>query len=188
LDEGQLITRAVAGDARAERALYDAHVDRVYRLAYRMAGEASLAEEFTQETFLRAFERLATFRREAAFSSWLYAIGVSVAINHLRKQRRRREHERGWEETFPLQDPGKDNQIELRRRLHRAIDDLPEEMRTVFLMHDLEGYRHREIGEILSIPEGTSKARLHHARNRLRGALGYETRRASTAREVEAPS
>jgi RNA polymerase sigma-70 factor (ECF subfamily) len=170
LEERELLTRAQAGDPAAERALYDTHVDRVYRLAFRMAGDAELAREFTQDTFVRAFERLGTFRGDAALSTWLHAIGVSVVLNGLRKVRRlRREVDIEHAETLgsdrPIGDPV------LRRRLDEAIDKLPTGYRTVFLMHDLEGFTHEEIGAALGIEAGTSKAQLFRARARLRERL-----------------
>ncbi|HVM43934.1 MAG TPA: sigma-70 family RNA polymerase sigma factor, partial [Gemmatimonadales bacterium] len=88
--EAELIARARAGEPAAERALYEAHVDRVYRLAYRMAGDDDLARDFTQDTFIRAFERLHEFRGEAQFSTWLHPIAVTVVLNGLRKVKRLR--------------------------------------------------------------------------------------------------
>jgi RNA polymerase sigma-70 factor (ECF subfamily) len=87
VDERDLIARARAG-SRAERALYDAHVDRVYRLAFRLAGDDALAQDFTQETFIRAFDRLGSFRGDAAFSTWLHTITTTVVLNGLRKVKR----------------------------------------------------------------------------------------------------
>jgi RNA polymerase sigma-70 factor (ECF subfamily) len=170
LDERELLTRAQAGDPAAERALYDTHVDRVYRVAFRLAGDAELAREFTQDTFVRAFERLATFRGESALSTWLHAIAVSVALNGLRKVRRlRREVQLEQAESLGGDRPRSDPV--LRRRLYEAIDKLPTGYRTVFLMHDLEGFTHEEIGAALGIEAGTSKAQLFRARARLRERL-----------------
>src|SRR2546426_116847 len=90
VDERELIARVRTGDGAAERVLYDAHVDRVYRLAYRLAGDDELAREFTQDTFVRAFERLGSFRGEAKLSTWLHAIATSVVLNGLRKVKRLR--------------------------------------------------------------------------------------------------
>ncbi len=170
MDERELLTRAQAGDPAAERALYDSHVDRVYRVAFRLAGDAELAREFTQDTFVRAFERLGTFRAESALSTWLHAIAVSVALNGLRKVRRLRrevqlEHAESLGGDRPRSDPI------LRQRLFDAIDTLPTGYRTVFLMHDLEGFTHEEIGATLGIEAGTSKAQLFRARARLRERL-----------------
>jgi len=170
LNERELLTRAQAGDPVAERAIYDTHVDRVYRLAFRLAGDAELAKEFTQDAFIRAFERLATFRGDSALSTWLHAITVSVALNGLRKVRRLKrevqlEHAESLGSDRPRSDPL------LRQRLNEAIDKLPTGYRTVFLMHDVQGFTHEEIGAALGIEVGTSKAQLFRARARLRERL-----------------
>src|SRR5204863_8933317 len=99
VDERELITRVRAGDGAAERALYDAHVDRVYRLAYRLAGDDELAREFTQDTFVRAFERLGGFRGEDKLSTWLHAIATSVVVNGLRQVKRFRQRETDLDEA-----------------------------------------------------------------------------------------
>ena len=170
MEERELLTRAQAGDPAAERALYDTHVDRVYRLTFRMAGDATLAQEFTQDTFVRAFERLGTFRGDSALSTWLHTIAVSVALNGLRKVRRlRREVQLDHAESLGSDKPRSDPL--LRKRLDEAIDQLPPGYRTVFLMHDLEGFTHEEIGATLGIEAGTSKAQLFRARARLRERL-----------------
>ena len=96
VEERELISRVLAGDPSAERALYDAHVDRVFRLAYRMAGDMDRAQDYTQETFIRAFSRLQTFRGDAALSTWLGSIAISVTLNGLRKVRRRTSARLGW--------------------------------------------------------------------------------------------
>jgi RNA polymerase sigma-70 factor (ECF subfamily) len=174
LTDRNLIERALAGDERAFRALYDENVDRIYRLAYRMAGEEELARDFTQDAFLRAFDRLDQFRGDAAFSTWLHSIAVSVALNGLRKIDRHRKRERSLEDAAPLATKEGKAEPDLRDRLQAAVDGLPEMYRTVFLMHDLEGYRHKEIAEALDVAVGTSKARLFRARAKLREALGEE--------------
>lgn len=171
MSESQLITRALEGDPAAQRALYDAHVDRVYRLAWRVAGEEDLARDFTQETFVRAFDRLPAFRRESSFATWLYTIAMSVALNGLRSVRRLRTREVPLDAAETLGSRERHADPDLKERLHRAIDDLPPGYRTVFLMHDLEGYTHEEIGEVLGIQPGTSKAQLFRARARLREVL-----------------
>ncbi|HEX7049601.1 MAG TPA: RNA polymerase sigma factor [Longimicrobiales bacterium] len=173
MDERQLIQRVLAGDPAAERALYDAHVDRVHRLAFRLSGDPELAQEFTQETFIRAFDRLRGFRGDAALSTWLHAITVSVTLNGLRKVRRLRLRETALGEGTARDDAHGATAAEpdLKHRLKRAIDALPEHYRTVFIMHDVEGYTHEEIGQVLEVPAGTSKARLSRARARLREEL-----------------
>jgi len=169
--EPNLIARAVAGDLAAQRALYDQHVDRVYRLAYRLAGDEDLARDFTQETFVRAFDRLATFRGESSLGTWLHTIGVSVALNGLRKVKRWRAREAPLDEALAVGTTVREAEPDLKRRLAEAIDALPDGYRTVFVMHDVEGYTHEEIGTALGIQSGTSKAQLFRARAKLRIAL-----------------
>lgn len=166
-----LVTRVLAGDPDAERELYDAHVDRVYRLVYRMVGDAELASDYTQDTFIRTFERLATFRGESALSTWITAIAISVVYNGQRKVRRLRTREVDLEQAEPVAATRREADPDLKLKLRAAIDELPEGYRTVFLMHDVEGYTHLEIGVALGIQEGTSKAQLSRARAKLRHSL-----------------
>jgi RNA polymerase sigma-70 factor (ECF subfamily) len=171
-DEGETVRLARQGDERALRGLYDAHVDRVYRLAYRMCGDDDLARDATQATFVRAFQRLDQFRGEAAFSTWMHRITTSVTLNEIRKKKRHATRERGLDEGISQPAPRPDGlDPGTRDRLHAAVDGLPEIYRVVFLLHDLEGYRHEEIAEMLDVAVGTSKARLSRARKRLRDAL-----------------
>ena len=170
-DERRLIDRVLAGDRAAGRAIYDAHAPRVYRLVFRLAGDEDLAKDFTQETFIRAFSRLAEFRGEAALGTWIHSIAVSIALNGMRRQRRFREREADLDEAPELHAPSPGAEPDLRARLHAAIADLAEIYRTVVIMHDVEGYTHGDIARILGIPEGTSKARLSAARSKLRERL-----------------
>lgn len=171
--EREVIARAAAGDPAAQRALYEEHVDRIYRLAYRLAGDDDLARDFTQEAFIRAFDRLGEFRGDSAFGTWLHAIAVSVSLNGLRKVKRIHARETGIEDVdaLHLRATARRADPDLRERLAKAIDALPQGYRTVFLMHDVEGFTHEEIGEALGIQAGTSKAQLFRARARLREAL-----------------
>lgn len=166
-----MIARALAGDAAAERALYDAHVDRIYRLAYRFAGSDDLARDFTQDTFIRAFSRLHDFRGESAFSTWLHQVGVSVMLNGMKKIKKLRNSEVALEYAAAVGATRREAEPDLKRRLAAAIDALPDGYRMVFLMHDAEGYTHVEIAEALGIQPGTSKAQLSRAREKLRVAL-----------------
>lgn len=172
MTESELVERAGKGDQIAFRSLYDQNVDRIYRLMHRMAGEQELAMDFTQEAFVRAYQRLEQFRGDAAFSTWLHSIAVSVALNGLRKVDRHRKRERSLEDVAPVATEGGRSEPGLRERIDRAVDALPDIYRTVFLMHDLEGYSHGEIAASLGVAEGTSKARLSRARAKLRDALG----------------
>jgi RNA polymerase sigma-70 factor (ECF subfamily) len=171
VDDRNLIERVRAGDARAERELYDAHVDRVYRLAYRLAGDDDLARDFTQETFIRAFARLEGFRGDSAFSTWLHTIATSVALNGLRKVKRFRTRETELDEAGELPGITRHAEPDLKLKLARAIDALPERSKMVFLMHDVEGFTHEEIATSMGMETGTSKAQLSRARARLRESL-----------------
>jgi RNA polymerase sigma-70 factor, ECF subfamily len=170
--EPELIARVVAGDRLAARELYDAHAPRVFRLAYRFAGDEDLARELTQETFVRAFSQLGRFRGDSALSTWLHRVTISVASNAMRKVKRFRTRETDIEEAgmvaaeTPASDP------DLKEKLYRAIDELPEIYKTTFVMHDVEGYTHEEIAAVLGVAEGTCKSRLSVARAQLRQKLG----------------
>jgi RNA polymerase sigma-70 factor (ECF subfamily) len=167
----ELIGRVLAGDPSAERALYDAHVDRVFGLVYRMAGDLDRAQDYTQETFIKAFQKLAEFRGESALGTWLGSIAISITLNGLRKVKRYREREVNLDDTVPIGRSDRQAEPDLKERLSRAIDDLPEGYRAVFVMHDVEGYTHQEIAASLGVHPGTSKAQLFRARARLREAL-----------------
>jgi len=171
VNDTQLITRVVAGDAAAERELYETYVDRIYRLAFRLAGEDELARDFTQATFIRAFEKIGSFRGDSSLSTWLHSIGVSVALNGLRKTKRQRSREAPMEEGLTIGSPSREAEPDLKERMARAIDSLADKYRTVFVMHDVEGYTHEEISGTLNIPIGTSKSHLFQARSKLRVAL-----------------
>lgn len=171
MHEQELIGRVLAGDPVAERALYDAHVDRVFRLVYRMAGDLDRAQDYTQETFIKAFDKLRDFRGEAALATWLGSIAISITLNGLRKVRRIRDREVNLDDTPPVGRVDRQAEPDLKERLSRAIDDLPEGYRAVFVMHDVEGYTHQEIGASLGVHPGTSKAQLFRARARLRESL-----------------
>lgn len=171
MDERELAARARMGDEAAERALYDAHVDRVYWLAYRMSGRQDLAQDFTQDVFIRAFERIADYRGDAPFKSWLNAIAMSVVLNGLRKMKRFDAREAVLDEAAMVTVSTREAEPDLKERLAEAIQALPEGCRVTFLMHDVEGFTHEEIGSALGTTAGTSKAQLSRARAKLRIAL-----------------
>ena len=171
MNDRELIGRVLAGDPSAERALYDAHVGRVFRLAYRMAGDLDRAQDYVQETFIRAFQRLGEFRGESALSTWLCSIAISITLNGLRRTRRSNEREVRLDDAPPMGRMSREAEPDLKERLAQAIDALPEGYRTVFVMHEVEGYTHEEIAEVLGVQSGTSKAQLFRARAKLREAL-----------------
>jgi RNA polymerase sigma-70 factor (ECF subfamily) len=171
VDEPSLIAGVLAGDRVAGRTLYDVHAPRVYRLVFRLVGDEELARECTQETFIRAFERLGSFRGDAALATWLHRIAVSVTLNAMRRWKRFRQREIELDEADEHPAPGIDADPDLKTRLHAAINSLAEIYRTVVVLHDVEDYTHGEIAQMLGIPEGTSKARLSTARAKLRESL-----------------
>ena len=151
--------------------LYDQHVDRVYRLAFRLAGEDDLARDFTQETFIRAFQRLKDFRSDSSFGTWIHTIAMSVSLNGLRKVKRFRTREAPLDDALTVGVAARRAEPDLKERLRQAIDALPEGYRTVFVMHDVEGYTHEEIAHLTGRAEGTCKTLLHRARKMLRERL-----------------
>jgi len=174
--EGQLsagveadVRAARFGDTEAFERLYRAHVSRVYGLACRMAG-SERADELTQDVFVRAWEKLGTFRGEAAFSSWLYRLAVNLMCSRLRALKLQREREMANEIPLAVARARHDS-IEIRLDFEVALERLPDGAREVFVLHDVEGYKHREIAEQLDITAGTSKSQLHRARMILRRHL-----------------
>lgn len=171
MTDADLIARILAGDAAAERQFYDQHVEQVWRLAFRMTGEAAQAEDAVQDTFIRAFDRLGDYRGEGPVAGWLHRIATTVVLGHLRRRKRLQSHELPHEDLAALPGGAPPPDPDLRRRLDRAVASLDENHRLVFVMHDLEGYTHQEIAAAMGTPVGTAKARLSRARSRLRGLL-----------------
>ena len=169
--ERTLIERAMGGDAPAQRALYDAHVDRIYRLTFRMTGQDHVARELTQDTFVRAFAGLKEFRGDAAFGTWLHSIAVSLALNEIKRRKRAAGREAPLEEALTMSNATPMSDPILREKLMRAVDALPDGCRAVFMMHDAEGFTHEEIASALGVTAGTSKAQLSRGRAKLRVAL-----------------
>ena len=170
-DQRALIERARQGDASAIRALYDTHVDRIYRLTYRLTGVEHLAREVTQDTFVRAFASIGGFRGDSAFGTWLHTIAVSLSLNEIKRRKRERARKAPLEDAIALAESAPHSDPLLREKLMEAVNDLPEGCRTVFMMHDAEGYTHQDIATALGVTEGTSKAQLARARGKLRVAL-----------------
>ena len=166
-----LIERARRGDASAHRVLYDTHVERVYRLTFRLTGVEHLAREITQDTFVRAFAGMEGFRGDSAFSTWLHSIAVSLSLNEIKRRKRDRARNAPLDDAVEVRDRTPASDPLLREKLMRAVNDLPEGCRAVFMMHDAEGYTHQEIAAALGVTEGTSKAQLARARGKLRVAL-----------------
>ncbi|HWO38153.1 MAG TPA: sigma-70 family RNA polymerase sigma factor [Candidatus Acidoferrum sp.] len=178
--EAKIIQRATEGDPTAFESLYWLHCKRVYAICLRMVGNTTDAEDLTQEAFLLLFRKIHTFRGDSAFSTWLHRLAVNTVLMHLRK--------RSPPAISIDAGPGADDDIASpsldiaapdlclegsidRINLGRCIVQLPAGSRAIFVLHDIEGYRHYEIAEMLGRSEGVSKSQLHRARKRLRELL-----------------
>lgn len=171
----ELIRAAAAGDAAAFEQLYRQHYRRVYSLCLRMLSSQTQAEDLTQEVFLQVFRKLGSFRGDSAFTTWLHRLTVNQVLMHFRKRGVKLEHT-SEEGDFtnvvdtPLQSTRRISMVD-RLALEKAIAELPPGYRTVFALHDIEGYEHEEIANMLGVSIGTSKSQLHKARMRLRELL-----------------
>jgi RNA polymerase sigma-70 factor (ECF subfamily) len=169
--EAGLIERAKGGDTVAFEELYRMNVRRIYALCYRLAGDPTLAEELTQDVFVRAWQKLGSFRGESAFSSWLYPLAVNVALSERRARRRRLSRVFAVEDPEIHEKPVLSNRADVAFDIEKALAELPPGARSVFVLHDVEGLRHDEIAGATGVAVGTSKAQLHRARKLLREAL-----------------
>jgi RNA polymerase sigma-70 factor (ECF subfamily) len=167
--ERELIRRAADGDARAIRSLYDRYAPRVYAIVRRIAADDDLAQDYAQEAWIRAIRALPSFRGDARFSTWLHRIAVNSALQALRRTETRRKREAPFPAEVPVGPRGGDTLLQ--RRLEQALDGLPEGMRQVLILHDVEGYTHEDIGDALGISAGTSKSQLFKARAKMRAML-----------------
>ncbi len=175
-DERGWVERAQQADTAAFESLYRLHVDRVYGLCLRMTGNASEAEDCTQEAFIQAWNKLSKFRGDSAFSTWIHRIAVNSVLGRMRKSRRELDRIQAVTDISPVPETvGDDGNFE---DLQQAVDDLPDGAKHVFVLHAVYGYSHDETGEMLGIATGTSKAQLHRAKRLLAQQLktsGYES-------------
>jgi RNA polymerase sigma-70 factor (ECF subfamily) len=178
LSEAEAIERAKQGDAEAFEVLYSLHKRRVYSLCLRMVANTAEAEDLAQEAFLQLFRKIGTFRGESAFSTWLHRLSVNVVLMHLRKKSLQvvpLDDTADGEEDTQKRDYGADD-LQLsgsidRLQLQRAVDRLPPGYRTIFVLHDVEGFEHNEIAGMVGCSIGNSKSQLHKARLKLRDIL-----------------
>jgi RNA polymerase sigma-70 factor, ECF subfamily len=170
-DEAALIRRAQQRDARAFEQLYRQHVPRIYALCLRLTANVRRAEELTQTAFIQLWEKLPLFRGESAFSSWLHRLAVNTALMDFRAAQRRESRVVGVPDLTVLETPQPPTTPGARLDLEQAIATLPPQARTVFVLHDIEGYTHEEIAALMELQPGTSKAQLHRARQLLQKAL-----------------
>jgi RNA polymerase sigma-70 factor (ECF subfamily) len=164
------VLAAQSGDLAAFGRIYREHVGRVYALCMRLAADRVFAEQLTQDTFVRAWERIATYRGESSFATWLRRLAINVVMAERRvAHRRARRVVTADDETLARAPLHRSDDTDI--DLERAIARLPEGARTVFVLHAIEGYRHDEIAELTGIAEGTSRAHLHRAREILKKEL-----------------
>jgi RNA polymerase sigma-70 factor (ECF subfamily) len=178
MTEAQIIRQACDGNGTAVRALYERYSPRVFAVVRRIAGDDDLAQDYAQEAWIRAIRALPTFRGDARFSTWLHRIAVNSALQALRKADTRTKREAPMPEAVPV--AVVEGDALLGDRLERAMDRLPDGMRQVLILHDVEGYTHEEIGEALGVTAGTSKSQLFKARAKMRELL-----RPTLASEIE---
>jgi RNA polymerase sigma-70 factor, ECF subfamily len=174
-DRSDDVALAAGGDRRAFERLYRTHVNHVYSICVRMSDNRARAEELTQDVFVRLWEKLPLFRGESAFSTWLHRLAVNVVLNQRKAEGRERSRAAATDdengdtyETLGASSPPSHAE---RMDLEAAIALLPPGARRVFVLHDVEGYKHEEIAEMLGVTSGGSKAQLHRARLLLREAL-----------------
>ena len=180
MSEADAIRLAQAGDAAAFEFLYELHGRRVYALCLRMVGNPSDAEDLMQEAFLQLFRKIGTFRGESAFSTWLHRLSFNVVLMRLRKKSATEssldemtepdEESGGPRRDFGMPDLRLSGSID-RVNLQRAVDQLPPGYKAVFVLHDVQGYEHNEIAEIMDCSIGNSKSQLHKAKVKLRDLL-----------------
>jgi RNA polymerase sigma-70 factor, ECF subfamily len=170
----ELVGRIRAGDAGAFEALYRQHATRLYNLASRMAGPHADADDLLQDIFLLAHRKLGSFRGESSLGTWLYRLAMNHCLDVLRsRQTRMGQQTDSLDEpdAMPVASPGSGLGTVSRLDLERAIGTLPPACRAAFLLHDVEGFGHHEVGAMLGVSEGTSKSQVHKARLRIREFL-----------------
>ncbi len=179
LSEAEAIRKAQRGDAQAFEVLYGLHKRRVYSLCLRMTGNVADAEDLAQEAFLQLYRKIASFRGESAFSTWLHRLSVNVVLMRLRKkglsevsleEQMDPQQEDAPKRDFGAPDLNLSGSVD-RLNLERAVAALPQGYRTFFVLHDVEGYEHNEIAEMVGCSVGNSKSQLHKARLKLRELL-----------------
>src|ERR1700689_4506782 len=180
----EILARAQTGDHSAFAELYSMHKRRIYSLCLRMVGNVAEAEDLTQEAFLQLHRKIATFRGESAFSTWLHRLSINVVLMQLRKkglslisldEAMEPTPDEGPSRSFGAPDLTLTGAID-RLALERAVADLPTGYRLIFILHDVEGFEHNEIAAMLDCSIGNSKSQLHKARLKLRDALRIQKR------------
>jgi len=171
-----LVARVQAGDVDAFEALYKQHAARIYSLASRMAGSPDEGEDLVQEIFLQAYRKLGSFKGDASVGTWLYRLAVNHCLDFVRSRRAKMGRVTDTLDAAGSFEPVSPRETPLARLdLERAIEQLPPGCREAFVLHDVEGFDHKEVARLLGIAEGTSKSQVFKARMKLRGLLARRT-------------
>jgi len=178
--DADLIKRAQQGDSDAFATLFHSHKTRIYSLCLRMTNNTAEAEDLAQDAFLQVYRKLSSFRGDSALSTWLYRIAVNTVLMHFRRKTpcrisldepiRNQDDTKSVRREYGTRD-GRLESVVSRVALTRAISELPEGYRAIFLLHEVEGYQHREIAKLLGCSVGNSKSQLHKAKLRIRDFL-----------------
>jgi RNA polymerase sigma-70 factor (ECF subfamily) len=171
MSESDLVREAQAGSAAAFERLYRKHGRRVYAVCLRMVSDPNRAEELMQDAFVRAWNAIDSFQHRSAFGTWLHRLAINVVLSDMRAEKRRSSRELLLGERDEFEQEVRDAMPETRVDLERAIAMLPSGAKEVLILHDIEGYRYREIAELIGVAEGTVKSQLSRARRLVREAL-----------------
>lgn len=166
------VMRAQQGDTSAFEELYHENVGRVYTICLRMTRNKTQAEDLTQESFIRAWEKLKTFKGESLFSTWIHRLTVNLVLTAMKRQNKRSEKEIGVDDVHAIEHPQNHKSTSgIKMDIEKAISTLPFQAKQVFVLYQIEGHSHAEIAEMLGIATGTTKVQLHRARKMLREVL-----------------
>ncbi len=179
-DTNEITRRAQAGDPEAFAILFNMHKPRIYGLCLRMTKNVAEAEDLTQDAFMHGFRKLSNFRGDSALSTWLYRIAINTVLMHFRKKSLPQvsldqptmigSEGKPMAREYPSKDVRLSGCVD-RVALTKALEELPDGYRTIFLLHEVDGYEHKEIADLLGCTVGNSKSQLHKARLRIRGLL-----------------
>ena len=167
---------ATPAPVKVERAVYNQHVDRIFRLALRMTGNTAMAEDLTQDVFLRVFESLHQFWGDSGLGTWVHRVAISVILNAIRKRNATATRELPLEPTIAAASRSGELELDVRDRVRAAVAQLPEDLRVVVLLYDVEGYSHNEVADMMGITAGACRMRLLRARQLLRAMLPLESK------------
>ena len=170
-DDKELVAGVIRNERPAQDALFNRYAAGIYRLAFRMTGDADLSSDITQDTFIRAFRGVRGFRHDSKLQTWIHRIGLSLTLSAIRSRKRKESRTVSIDIATGLSTSDRHTDGPVRDRLYAAIDALPKGYRTVFVLYEIEGFTHVEIAEALGVAVSTSQGQLFRARARLRESL-----------------